>query len=92
MGLNFSKTPEGAEFSFGTPDHSSPPPCPRWEPSGRPPYAPALGLLGPWSQLQAGSSSLRGPLPPTTSVPSNPPPLQFPQHSFPDTTQRRQGQ
>ena len=67
-------------------------PGPKWEPSGRPPYAPALGLLGPWSQLQAGSSSLRGPLPPTTSVTSNPPPLQFPQHSFPDTTQRRQGQ
>ena len=75
LGLNFSKTPEGAGFSFGTPDRSSPPPWPRVGAEREAPQAPALGLLGPWSQLQAeivlpaGASHL------PTSVPSNPPPL-----------------
>lgn len=50
LGLIFSKMPEGAGFSFGTPDRSSPPPWPRvgagWEAPPRP-YSGSAGALEP---------------------------------------------
>ena len=62
MGLNFSKTPEGAGFSFGTPDHSSPPPWPQVGAEREAPLRPCSGSAGAlepaagWIVLPAGAS------------------------------------